>query len=50
MAQINSVDSLRDDTDIGESKRKKVADDLSEAVSGLKGGFLGKAFGGNKND
>ena len=50
LAQINSVDSLRDESEIGESKRKKVADDLSDAVSGLKGGFLGKAFGGSKND
>ena len=49
-ATINSIDSLRDDSDIGESKRKKVADDLSGAVGGLKGGFLDKAFGGSKND
>jgi len=47
---INSIDSLRDDSDIGDSKRKKVAEDLSGAIGGLKGGFLDKAFGGSKDD
>ena len=49
-ATINSIETLRDDTAIGETKRKQVADDLTGAVGGLKGGFLDKAFGGSKND
>mgnify|MGYP003652081543 FL=1 len=47
---IDSVEALRDDSEDAESKRKKVAEELSGAVGGLKGGFLGKAFGGKKND
>ena len=49
-ATINSIESLRDDTEVGKTKRKQVADDLSGAIGGLKGGFLNKAFGGSKND
>ena len=49
-ATINSVENLRDDTEMGEAKRKQVADDLTGAVGGLKGGFIDKAFGGSKND
>ena len=49
-ATINSIETLRDDTEIGETKRKQVADDLKGAVGGLKGGFLDKAFGGSKHD
>ena len=49
-ATINSIETLRDDTEIGETKRKQVADDLKGAVGGLKGGFLDKAFGGSKDD
>ncbi len=49
-ATIDSVESLRDDTVLGDDKRKKVAKDLTGAVGGLKGGFLDKAFGGSKND
>ena len=49
-ATINSVENLRDNTEMGEAKRKQVADDLTGAVGGLKGGFIDKAFGGSKND
>lgn len=49
-ATIDSVESLRDDTEDGDTKRKRVADDLTGAVGGLKGGFLDKAFGGSKHD
>ena len=50
LASINSVVSLRDDTELGESKRKQVAEGLEQSVDGLKGGFLERAFGGKKND
>ncbi len=50
LASINSVESLRDDTELGESKRKQVAKGLEQSVDGLKGGFLERAFGGKKND
>ncbi len=50
LASINSVESLRDDTELGESKRKQVAEGLEQSVDGLKGGFLERAFGGKKND
>jgi len=50
LASINSVESLRDDTELGESKRKEVAEGLEQSVDGLKGGFLERAFGGKKND
>jgi hypothetical protein len=50
LASINSVESLRDDTELGESKRKQVAEGLEQSVGGLKGGFLERAFGGKKND
>jgi len=50
LASINSVDSLRDETEIGESKRKQVAEGLEQSVGGLKGGFLERAFGGKKDD
>ena len=46
-ASINSYDSLRDETELGEAKRKKVADDLESSVGDLKGSFFDKAFGGN---
>ena len=49
-ATINSVENLRDNTEMGEAKRKQVADDLTGAVGGLKGGFIDQAFGGSKND
>ena len=50
MATIDSVESLRDDSDAGNSRRKKLSDDLAGAVDNLKGGFLDKAFGGSKDD
>jgi hypothetical protein len=50
LASINSVESLRDETELGESKRKQVAEGLEQSVDGLKGGFLERAFGGKKND
>ena len=50
LASINSVESLRDDTELGESKRKQVAEGLEQSVDGLKGGFLERAFGGKKDD
>ena len=46
-ASINSYDSLRDETELGEAKRKKVADDLESSVGDLKGSFFDKAFGGS---
>ena len=49
LASINSYDSLRDDSDLGEAKRKKVADDLEKSVGDLKGSFLDKAFGGSND-
>jgi len=49
LASINSYDSLRDDSDVGEAKRKKVADDLEKSVGDLKGSFLDKAFGGSND-
>tara|TARA_R100000149_G_C5874281_1_gene138017 strand:- start:33 stop:1007 length:975 start_codon:yes stop_codon:yes gene_type:complete len=47
-AQINDLDSLRDDTEIGESKRKKVSTELSDAIDPIKSGLLGKL--GGKDD
>ena len=49
-ASINSVESLRDDTDRGQQKRDKVAEQLEESVSSLKGNLLGKIYGGKKHD
>ena len=48
MSTINSIDSLRDETDIGDAKRKKVADDLDKAIDPLKGGLMKKL--GGKDD
>jgi len=39
-AKINDVDSLRDDDDYTDKKRKQLADDLKDSVDELKGGFL----------
>lgn len=47
LSTINSVDSLRDDTDIGDTKRKQVADDLQKAIDPLKSGMLKKLGGHN---
>ena len=48
LAQINSVDSLRDETELGQGKRKQVADELADSIGSLKGSFFDKAFGGDK--
>ena len=48
LSTINSIDSLRDETDIGDAKRKKVADDLDKAIDPLKGGLMKKL--GGKDD
>jgi len=48
MAKINSVDTLRDETDMGQSKRDQVSSDLKKAIDPLKDGFLGKL--GGKHD
>ncbi len=47
LTSINSFDSLRDDTELGEASRKRVVDDLEKSVDDLKGSFFNKAFGGN---
>ena len=39
-AKINDVDSLREDDDYTAKKRKQLADDLTDSVDELKGGFL----------
>jgi len=39
-AKINDVNSLRDDDDYTAKKRKQLADDLTDSVDELKGGFL----------
>ena len=39
-AKINDVNSLRDDDDYTDKKRKQLADDLKDSVDELKGGFL----------
>tara|TARA_R110002110_G_scaffold227350_1_gene441668 strand:+ start:92 stop:1150 length:1059 start_codon:yes stop_codon:yes gene_type:complete len=49
-ASINSVEQLRDDSDMGQQKRDKVAEQLEESVSSLKGNLLGKIYGGKKHD
>jgi len=47
-AKINDVDSLRDDDDYTDKKRKQLADDLKDSVSDLaddmKGGFLDSMY------
>ena len=48
LAQINSVDSLRDETELGQGKCKQVADELADSIGSLKGSFFDKAFGGDK--
>ena len=49
MAKIDSVDSLRQDSDESASKREEVSTDLKDAIDPLKGDFLAK-LGGLKND
>jgi len=49
MAKIDSVDSLRQDSDESASKREEVSTDLKSAIDPLKGDFLAK-LGGLKND
>jgi hypothetical protein len=46
----NGIDSLREDDALAEQKRKDLAKKLEESADSLKGGFLGKAFGGKKHD
>jgi len=41
---------LRDDSEMGQQKRDKVAEQLEQSVSSLKGGLLGKIYGGKKHD
>jgi|TARA_R100000084_G_C4631063_1_gene138376 hypothetical protein len=50
LAQINNVDSLRDETEIGESKRQTVSDNLTEVIDPLKNSLLDSLYGGKKND
>ena len=47
MSKIDSVDSLRDQSAIGKSKRDQVASDLEKAIDPLKDDFLGKLGGNN---
>ena len=49
MAKIDSVDSLRQDSDESASKREEVSTDLKDAIDPLKGDFLAK-LGRLKND
>jgi hypothetical protein len=44
LAKINSVDNLRDDSELGSSKRESVAKGLSKAIDPLKD----ELFGGGK--
>ena len=46
----NGIDSLREDDALADQKRKDFADKLEESADSLKGGFLGRAFGGKKDD
>jgi hypothetical protein len=46
----NGIDSLREDDALADQKRKDLADQLEESADSLKGGFLGRAFGGKKDD
>ena len=43
-AKINDVDSLRDDDDYTAKKRKQLADDLTDSVDELKGGFYDSMY------
>lgn len=46
----NGIDSLREDDALADQKRKDLADKLEKSADSLKGGFLGRAFGGKKDD
>ena len=50
LAKIGKVESLREGTDKGESKRKSVAKELDDSIDELKGDFLNQVFGGGNND
>lgn len=50
LATINSVDSLRDETDLGKQKREQVAEGLEQSIDGLKGNLFDKIYGGKKDD
>ena len=43
-AKINDVDSLREDDDYTAKKRKQLADDLTDSVDELKGGFYDSMY------
>ena len=49
LATINSVDSLRDETDLGKQKREQVAEGLEQSIDGLKGNLFDKLYGGKKD-
>ena len=49
LATINSVDSLRDETDLGKHKREQVAEGLEQSIDGLKGNLFDKLYGGKKD-
>ncbi len=49
LATINSVDSLRDETDLGKQKREQVAEGLEQSIDGLKGNLFNKLYGGKKD-
>ena len=46
---FDDATSLRDSSESGDKKRKEVSQNLDDAIGGLKGGFLDKAFGGKKD-
>tara|TARA_R100000995_G_scaffold53993_2_gene26427 strand:- start:1626 stop:2615 length:990 start_codon:yes stop_codon:yes gene_type:complete len=50
LAKINSIDSLRDNTDLGKSKRQSVADDIQSELNPLKDSILNDIYGGARND
>jgi len=50
IAKIGKVETLREGTDKGESKRKSVAKELDASIDELKGDFLNQVFGGGNND
>ena len=50
LATINSVDSLRDETDLGKQKREQVAEGLEQSIDGLKGNLFDKIYGGKKDE
>ena len=47
MSKIDSVDSLRDQSPSGQSKRDQISNDLQKAIDPLKDDFLSKLGGKN---